>query len=88
MPSLTHSATLDVRAPADVAFAVIARDMVKADDDPDAMTGHRPLDDGPLREGFRWRQRVIHNRKECSTDGSSPSWSRPLACPDHAPLLR
>jgi hypothetical protein len=67
-PSLTHSATLDVRAPADVAFAVIARDMVKIDDDPDAMTGHRPLDDGPLREGFRWRQRVIHNRKECSTE--------------------
>jgi hypothetical protein len=31
------------------------------------MTGQGPLTDGALREGFRWQQRVVHNRKVCGT---------------------
>lgn len=32
------------------------------------MVGHRPLADGPLREGFRWQQTIVHDRKVCRTD--------------------
>jgi hypothetical protein len=68
MPIIQHEEQIDVRAPAASAFAVISRDILAVDDDPDAMTGHRPLVPGPLREGFRWRQRVVHNRRHCRID--------------------
>jgi hypothetical protein len=32
------------------------------------MTGNRPLDGGPLRVGFRWRQTVVHERQTCRSD--------------------
>lgn len=50
-----------------MAFDLVAGDVVAVDDDPDKMAGHRPLTEGPLREGFRWQQRVVHNRKLCHT---------------------
>jgi hypothetical protein len=68
MAVIQHRERIDVRAPAARAFAVISRDIVAVDDDQDAMTGHRPLVPGPLRKGFRWRQRVVHNRKRCRVD--------------------
>jgi hypothetical protein len=68
MPAIALKAKIDVRAPADAAFAVIARDILAVKDDPDAMEGHRPLADGPLRQGFRWRQTLVHERKVCRTD--------------------
>jgi hypothetical protein len=68
MPLIHHEEKIDVRAPADAAFAVVARDVAKASEDPNAMTGSRPLDEGPLRPGFRWCQTVVHNRKLCRTD--------------------
>jgi hypothetical protein len=68
VPAVTRTAKVDVRAPADAAFAVVARDILAAKDDPDAMEGHQPLVDGPLREGFRWQQTVVHERKVCRTD--------------------
>lgn len=30
--------------------------------------GHRPVHAGPLREGFRWQQTVVHERLVCRTD--------------------
>jgi hypothetical protein len=57
-----------VRAPAAAAFAIVAGDVLKANEDPDAMARHRPLDVGPLRQGFRWQQTVVHERLVCRTD--------------------
>jgi hypothetical protein len=42
---ISHTAQIEVRAPADAAFAAIAEDILAA---------QRPIDDGPLRVGFRW----------------------------------
>lgn len=68
MPKIRHSAKIAVIAPADAVFDLVAADLMAVDDDPDAMVGHRPVDDGPLREGFRWQQRIVHNRHVCGTE--------------------
>jgi hypothetical protein len=68
VPAIQHKAEIDVRAPAAAAFAIVAGDVLKANDDPDAMARHRPLDAGPLRQGFRWQQTVVHERLVCRTD--------------------
>jgi hypothetical protein len=68
MPEIAASAEIEVRAPAALAFEVIAGDLLKVVDQPDAMTGHRPTHSGPLRQGFRWRQWVVHERRRCLSD--------------------
>jgi hypothetical protein len=68
MPKIRHSAKIAVNAAAEVVFDVVAADLLAVDDDPDAMVGHRPLHSGPLREGFRWQQRIVHNRHVCRSD--------------------
>jgi hypothetical protein len=68
MPAIFYRAEIDVRAPAQVAFAVVTGDLLVEDDDPQNMGGRRPLDEGPVRVGFRWRQRVVHNRSLCRAD--------------------
>jgi hypothetical protein len=65
MPAVTVTETIDVRAPASVAYEVITGDLLTISDGPDALTSHRPLDDGPLRPGFRFETTVVHNRKLC-----------------------
>lgn len=65
---VTHSAEVEVRAPAKAAFAVIADDILAAEDDSDEMTAHRPIDQGPLRVGLRWQQTMVHDRAVCRTD--------------------
>jgi hypothetical protein len=74
---ILHSATIAVDAASEVAFDVVAGDVMKVDDDPGKMGGHRPLTEGPLREGFRWQQRVVHNRKLCHTWWSVTEAARP-----------
>jgi hypothetical protein len=56
-----------VNAAVEVAFGLVPADVMAVADDPDKMVGHRPLTDGPLREGFRGEQTVVHNRKLCHT---------------------
>jgi hypothetical protein len=68
VPAIQHKAEIDVRAPAAAAFAIVAGDVLKANENPDAMARHRPLDAGPLRRGFRWQQTVVHERLVCRTD--------------------
>jgi hypothetical protein len=53
VPAIQHKAEIDVRAPAVAALAIVAGDVLKANDDPEAMARHWPLDAGPLRRGFR-----------------------------------
>jgi hypothetical protein len=65
MPALKQTETIDVRAPAQVAYDVVAGDLLEVVDGPDAMVSRRPLDDGPLRVGFRFGSTVVHNRKLC-----------------------
>jgi hypothetical protein len=68
MTEIAHTAEIEVRAPAEVAFAVVAEDILAVEDDPEQFMGHRPIDDGPLRVGFRWQQTVVHDRAVCRTD--------------------
>jgi hypothetical protein len=77
MPKIRHSATIAVDAASEVAFDVVAGDVMRVDDDPSRMTGHRPLTEGPVREGFRWQHRVVHNRKLCHTWWSVTHAARP-----------
>jgi hypothetical protein len=65
MPALKQTETIDVRAPAQVAYDVVAGDLLKVVDGPGAMVSRRPLDEGPLRVGFRFGTTVVHNRKLC-----------------------
>ena len=68
VPEIQDSAEIEVRAPAAVAFEVIASDLQKVVDEPDSMTGHRPADGGPMRKGFRWRQWIVHERRRCMSE--------------------
>jgi hypothetical protein len=68
VPLVRHTAEIEVRAPAAAAFAVVERDMLAVRDEPDAMSGHRPAAEGPLRTGFRWRQWLVHERQHCVTE--------------------
>jgi hypothetical protein len=68
MTEIAHTAEIEVRAPAEPAFAVVAEDILGVEDDPEQFTGHRPIDEGPLRVGFRWQQTVVHDRSVCRTD--------------------
>jgi hypothetical protein len=61
-------AEIEVHAPAEAVFAVIAGDILAVEDGPERWTGHRPIDDGPLRVGFRWQQTIVHDRSVCRTD--------------------
>jgi hypothetical protein len=45
-----------------------AGDILAVEDDHAEMAGHRPIDDGPLRVGFRWQQTVVHDRAVCRCD--------------------
>jgi hypothetical protein len=65
---ISHTAHIEVHAPAEAAFAVVAGDILAVEDDPAGWTGHRPIDDGPLRVGFRWQQTIVHERSVCRTD--------------------
>jgi hypothetical protein len=68
MPAITSEAKIDVRAPASAAFDVVAGDILSTDDRLDSMARRRPLDEGPLRKGFRWRQTLVHERRQCRSD--------------------
>jgi hypothetical protein len=68
MTEIAHTAEIEVRAPAEAAFAVVAEDILTVEDDPAQFTGHRPIDEGPLRVGFRWQETVVHDQVVCRTD--------------------
>jgi hypothetical protein len=68
VPAIHQTAEIEVRASPSAAFAVVAGDILAVSDDPDAMARHRPLDAGPLREGFRWQQTIVHDRLFCRSD--------------------
>jgi hypothetical protein len=59
---VTHSAEIEVRAPAEAAFAVLAEDIVAVEDDSVEMTTHWPIDQGSLRVGLCWQQITVHER--------------------------
>ncbi len=77
MPKIRHSASISVNAAVEVAFDLVAAEVMAVAEDPDKMVGQRPLTDGPLREGFRWQQTVVHNRKLCHTWWSVTEAVRP-----------
>jgi hypothetical protein len=53
MTEIAHTAEIEVRAPAEAAFAVVAEEILAA---------------GPLRVGFRWQEAVVHDCSVCRTD--------------------
>ena len=52
MTEIAHNAEIDVRAPAEAAFAVVAEDILAR----------------PLRVGVRWHETVLHDCSVCRTD--------------------
>ena len=78
VPEIHDSAEIEVRAPAAVAFEVIAGDLQKVVDEPDSMAGRRPADGGPMRRGFRWRQWIVHERRRCMSEWVVTSVEPPL----------
>jgi hypothetical protein len=68
MAEIAHTDAIEVRAPAQAAFDIVAAGILSVEDDPSDSTGHRPIDDGPLRVGFRWRETIVHDRAVCRTD--------------------
>jgi hypothetical protein len=52
MTEIAHTAEIEMRAPAEAAFAVVAEDILAS----------------PLRVGFRWHETVAHDRSLCRTD--------------------
>jgi hypothetical protein len=52
---ISRTAEIEVRVPAQTAFDIIAAEI-------------RPIDDGPLRVGFRWQQTMVHERSVCRSD--------------------
>ena len=68
MPRIYDNAEIEVRAPAAAAFAIVERDILTVSDEPGAISGHRPMSPGPLRQGFRWQQWGMHERHSCFTE--------------------
>jgi hypothetical protein len=67
MTEIVRTAEIEVRASAEAAFAVVADDILAVEEGPARFTGQRPIDDGPLRVGFRWEQTVVHDSAVCRT---------------------
>ena len=65
MPAVTQTETIDVRAPAHIAYDVVAGDLLRVSGSPDSLISRRPFDEGPLQPGFRFEATVVHNRKLC-----------------------
>jgi hypothetical protein len=61
---ISRTAEIEVRAPAQAAFDIVAAEIPAVEADP---AGHRPFDEGPLRVGFRWQQTVVHDSSVCRT---------------------
>ena len=68
MTEISRTAEIEVRAPAQAAFDVVAAEILAIEDDPAEWTGRRPIDEGPLRVGFRWQQTIVHDGSVCRTD--------------------
>lgn len=68
MARISHKAEIQVRAPVHAVFAVIADHILAGETEQSEMSGHRPIDDGPLRVGFRWQQPIVHDRVTCRSD--------------------
>lgn len=65
---ISRTAEIEVRAPAQAAFDIVAAEILTAEDEPAEWAGHRPIVEGPLRVGFRWHQTIVHDRSACRTD--------------------
>jgi hypothetical protein len=65
MTEIAHTAEIEVRAPAEAAFAVVADDILAVEAHTARFTRRRPIDEGPLRVGFRWQQTVVHDSSLC-----------------------
>jgi hypothetical protein len=60
MARISQIAEIEVRAPAEAAFSVVAEDIPAVEDE--------PTEAAPLRVGFRWHETVVHDRSVCRTD--------------------
>jgi hypothetical protein len=66
--AISRTAEIEVRAHAQAAFDIVAAEILAIDDHPSGWTGHRPIDEGPLRVGFRWQKAIAHDGSVCRTD--------------------
>lgn len=69
--------SIHVAAPATAVYDLLSEGLADAHDDPKAMTKRRPLDEGPVRPGFRYETTVIHNRHLCRSEWTVTRADRP-----------
>ena len=77
MARVTVKDGIDVAAPATVIYDLLTEELAVPRDDPKAMTKRRPLDDGPVRPGFRYEATVVHNRHLCRSEWTVTRAERP-----------
>jgi hypothetical protein len=77
MPTLTTKDSIEVRAPVTLIYDLLTEDLLTPSDNPESMTKRRPLDEGPVRPGFRYEQTVIHNRHTCRSEWTVTRADRP-----------
>ena len=68
MTDISRTAEVEVRAPAQAAFDIVAAEIPAIEDHPAEGTGHHPIDEGPLRVGFRWQKTIVHDSSVYRTD--------------------
>ncbi|MEA2433310.1 MAG: hypothetical protein QOG54_767 [Actinomycetota bacterium] len=72
-----YKATIDVQTPPAVPFDVVAGNLEKPVEKPDSWQTLKPLVEGPVRRGFKYRQTIVHNRNQCYSDWEITQAERP-----------
>jgi hypothetical protein len=77
MATIDVKDSIHVAAPATVIYDLLTEELAATNDDPKAMTKRRPLDEGPVRPGFRYESTVVHNRHVCRSEWTITRAERP-----------
>jgi hypothetical protein len=77
MARISVKDNIHVAAPATVIYDLLTEELAATNDDPKAMTKRRPLDEGPVRAGFRYEATVVHNRHLCRSEWTVTRSERP-----------
>ena len=67
MPTVSLKESVQINAPAAVIYELITEHVSLTVDEPEAIVKQRPLDEGPIRPGFRYETTMVHNRHLCGS---------------------
>jgi hypothetical protein len=77
MPTVSLKETVQINASATVIYDLITEHVSLTVDQPEAVVKQRPLDEGPVRAGFRYETTVVHNRHLCGSKWTVTRAERP-----------